>query len=487
MTLTAAIHQLRPPTCTNGESDCQHPQSWQLAFLFMALGLLSIGAGGIRPCNIAFGADQFDTRTEEGRRQLESFFNWWYFSFTIALIIALSAVVYIQTNVSWVLGFAVPTACLGVSIAIFLLGCHTYVYKDPQGSIFSDMAKVITAACRKHRLRTVVGSFYDPPVTGLDEPTTKLAHTDRFRFLDKAAIIAEPSEIDNYGMSNNGWKLCSLQQVEQLKCLVAIAPVWVSGIGCFITMDQQNTFGVLQLMQMNRSIGSHFKIPPGWMNLTSMIALSTWIIIYEQIYIPQARKITKKDTRLTMRQRISTGIFMSILCMLVAGVVEKKRRDSATKHGLFTSPISFAFLLPQFFLSGMTEAFAAVSIMEFFTTQMPESMRTIAGAVFFLSLSVASYIGSLLVNVIHSATGKSPWLGGHDLNKNRLDYYYYVVAALATLNFIYFNLFACHYISSRGTVGSGTSPESSTDYHPRNRSESERENERRDLEMDRSN
>lgn len=355
MTLTAAIHQLRPPTCNNGESNCPHPQSWQLAFLFMALGLLSLGAGGIRPCNIAFGADQFDTKTEKGRAQLESFFNWWYFSFTIALIVALTGVVYIQTNVSWVLGFAVPTACLGVSIAIFLLGCHTYVYKDPQGSIFSDMAKVITAACRKHRL-TTVGSFYDPPVTGLgSSPTTKLAHTDRFRFLDKAAIIAEPSELDNLGRSNNGWKLCSLQQVEQLKCLVAVAPVWVSGIGCFITMDQQNTFGVLQIMQMNRSIGSHFKIPPGWMNLTSMIALSTWIITCEQVYIPQARKLTIKYKRLTMQQRISTGIFMSILCMVVAGVIEKKRRDSATKHGLFTSPISFTFLLPQFFLSGIVK------------------------------------------------------------------------------------------------------------------------------------
>lgn len=143
--------------------------------------------------------------------------------------------------------------------------------------------------------------------------------------------------------------------MEQLKCLVAVAPVWVSGIGCFITMDQQNTFGVLQIMQMNRSIGSHFKIPPGWMNLTSMIALSTWIITCEQVYIPQARKLTIKYKRLTMQQRISTGIFMSILCMVVAGVIEKKRRDSATKHGLFTSPISFTFLLPQFFLSGIVK------------------------------------------------------------------------------------------------------------------------------------
>ncbi|GMY15697.1 protein NRT1/ PTR FAMILY 2.8 [Fagus crenata] len=491
MTLTAAIHQLRPSAC-NGQSNCPHPQWWQLAVLFIALTFLSLGAGGIRPCNIAFGADQFDIKTKKGRAQLESFFNWWYFSFTIALIVALTVVVYIQTNVSWVIGFAIPTACLFVSITIFFLGCHTYIYKNPQGSIFSDIVKVIIAACWKHRL--TVGpaseySFYDPTITGSESPTlTKLAHTDRFKVLDKAAIIADPSELDNQGIAKNGWRLCSLQQVEQLKCLVAILPVWLSGIGCFIVMDQQGTFGILQVIQMERSIGPHFKIPPGWMGLTSMIALSIWILIYERVYIPQAKKMTSKDKRLTMRQRISTGIVMSILCMVVAGIVEKIRRDSALKHGSFTSPTSFALILPQFVLSGLTEAFAAVAVMEFFTTQMPESMRTTAGAVFFLSLSIASYLSSLIINVIHEATtksDKSSWLGGHDLNYNRLDYYYYIIAALQVLNFVYFDFFASRYVLISG-VGCGrkeTQLESSIAGHPRNLSECEPNEEEKSLEM----
>ncbi|KAL6318847.1 hypothetical protein AAG906_001320 [Vitis piasezkii] len=84
---------------------------------------------------------------------------------------------------------------------------------------------------------------------------------------------------------------------------------------------------------------------------------------------------------------------------------------------------------------GLTEAFAAVAVMEYFTTQMPDSMRTVAGAIFHLSLSITSYLSSLLVNVIHAITGSrgwSPWLGGHDLNKNRLDYYFHMIAILET-------------------------------------------------------
>ncbi|KAJ9163583.1 hypothetical protein P3X46_023234 [Hevea brasiliensis] len=488
VTLTAAVPQLTPPKC-EGESHCLRPEKWQLGFLFVSLGFLSIGAGGIRPCNIAFGADQFDTRTAKGRANLESFFNWWYFCFTIALLVTLTGVIYIQTDVSWVIGFAIPTACLCFSISIFLIGHHTYICKKPQGSIFADMLKVITAAYRKRQLTIAPDSqhsFYDPPMNDSDVHL-KLSRTDRFKFLDKAAIITEPSELDAQGRSKNTWRLCSLQQVEQLKCLVAIVPVWLSGIACFIPMDQQNAFGILQAIQMSRSLGSHFKIPPGWMGLTSMIALSIWIFIYELIFIRQAKKLTGKDKRLTMPQRIKIGIVMSILCMLVAAIVEKRRRESALKHGSFTSPITIALLLPQFVLSGLTEAFAAVAIMEFYTTQMPESMRTVAGAVFFLSLSIASYVSSLLINIIRHVSGKNrklPWLGGHDLNKNRLDYYYYIIAGLGAVNFIYFNFFASRYAvnSSHGNEKREVELEESSCCHSRNLPRDETEDEETGLE-----
>ncbi|WJX84534.1 hypothetical protein P8452_67103 [Trifolium repens] len=454
ITLTAGIHQLRPISCKDIHiPTCDHPQNWQLGVLFVGLGLLSIGAGGIRPCNIAFGADQFDTKTEKGKMQLESFFNWWYFTFTVALVIALTGVVYIQTNVSWTLGFAIPTMCLAFSITIFLLGRKVYVYKKPQGSIFTDMAKVIAAACRKRKLQLSDRPLlYDPVSTLSESDNIRLVRTSRFKFLDKAALIADPSELNNEGIATNDWRLCSLQQVEHLKCLVGVVPVWVTGICCFIVMDQKNTFGVLQVIQTDRSIGPHFKIPPGWMNLISMLALSFWICIYECVYIPTMKRIKKTaPRRISMGCRIRIGILLSILSMLVAAITEKKRRDLALKHDLFASPVSFGLLVPQFALSGLSEAFATVAIMEYFTLQLPESMRTVAGAVFFLSLSIANYIGSLIVNVVHRATshkGQIPWLGGHDINHNRLDYYYYLIASLGVFNFIYFHFFACHYLIS---------------------------------------
>ncbi|KAL0357512.1 UNVERIFIED_CONTAM: protein NRT1/ PTR FAMILY 2.8 [Sesamum calycinum] len=415
MTLTAGLPELRPPACQE-EATCIQPQKWQLSFLFISLGLIAMGAGGIRPCNIAFGADQFDTNTEKGRATSRA---------------------------------SSTGACLAISIAIFLIGHHTYICKKPQGTVFVDMAKVITAAFRKREIKSgYEHSFYDP-AEDLESEVRKLIKIKRFKCLDKAAVIADPSELNEEGVPVNTWRLCSVQQVENLKCLVAIMPVWITGVGCFIVMDQQSTFGVLQALQMDRSVGKHFVIPPGWMGISSMIALSIWIFLYEQLYIRTAKKLLKRDSRLTMHQRIIIGIIMSILCMIVAGIVEQRRRALAIREKSFRSPLHVLVLLPQFALSGLTEAFAAVALMEFFTIQLPESMRSVAGAIFFLSLSIASYLSTLIVNTMHSITkeeGETPWLGGHDLNNNKLDNFYFIVAAIGFVNLIYFMFFARKYV-----------------------------------------
>lgn len=82
LTLTAAVSKLHPPECGDQEASpiCVGPTTGQITFLLVGFCLLVIGASGIRPCNLAFGADQFDPNTESGRRGISSFFNWYYFT-----------------------------------------------------------------------------------------------------------------------------------------------------------------------------------------------------------------------------------------------------------------------------------------------------------------------------------------------------------------------------------------------------------------------
>lgn len=183
LTLIAWIPQLHPPPCGKVQPhQCIGPTKSQLGILAMALGFLSIGSGGIRPCSIPFGVDQFDAKTKEGRRGINSFFNWYYMSFTIILIIALTLVVYIQDSVSWVLGFGIPTMLMLIAILLFFVGTKFYVYVKPEGSVFTSILQVMVAAYKKRKMKLpdVDAVYFDPPLKK-GTVSKKLSLTNKLR------------------------------------------------------------------------------------------------------------------------------------------------------------------------------------------------------------------------------------------------------------------------------------------------------------------
>lgn len=185
VTLTACLPQLHPPPCNNPRPDeCDDPNKLQLGILFLGLGFLSIGSGGIRPCSIPFGVDQFDQRTEQGLKGMASFFNWYYLTLTMVLIFSHTVVVYLQTF-SWVIGFSIPTGLMACAVVLFFVGMRFYVYVKPEGSVFSGIARVIVAARKKRNLEippvddgTV--EYYEPPVK--HGVLSKLPLTDQFKY-----------------------------------------------------------------------------------------------------------------------------------------------------------------------------------------------------------------------------------------------------------------------------------------------------------------
>lgn len=187
VTLTVWIPELLPPPCTQQRLDlgqCAGPTKSQLGILIMGLGFFSIGSAGVRPCSIPFGVDQFDPTTDEGKKGINSFFNWYYTTFTVILLFTTTIVVYIQDSVSWVLGFGIPTVCMFFSVILFFVGIKIYVHVKPEGSPFSGIIQVLVAAYRKRRIELPTdgeldGIFYDPPLKRV--VSTKLPLTDQFR------------------------------------------------------------------------------------------------------------------------------------------------------------------------------------------------------------------------------------------------------------------------------------------------------------------
>lgn len=263
--------------------------------------------------------------------------------------------------------------------------------------------------------------------------------------MNKAAVITD-GEVKPDGSRSNPWTLCSVQQIEEVKCLIKIVPIWASGIICFTSMAQQGTFTVSQALKTDRHLGPTFQIPPGSLVIISMITLGLWVPFYDRVLVPALRKITKLDSGITLLQRIGIGIAFSVLSMVVAGLVEKMRRDSAVSHGRQdgVAPISVLWLAPQLILMGFSEAFSIIGQIEFYYKEFPENMRSVANSLFFVTAAGSNYLSSFLVALVHGVTGRPDWLT-NDINQGRVDYFYYVVAAMGVLNMGYFLIVSRRY------------------------------------------
>ncbi|PAN22100.1 hypothetical protein PAHAL_3G513500 [Panicum hallii] len=427
LTLTAAVPSLHPHGGTG-------PSASHMAVLLVSFALLAVGAGGIRPCNLAFGADQFDPRTPAGRRGINSFFNWYYFTFTIAMMVSATVIIYLQSNVSWALGLAVPATLMGLSCALFFMGTRLYVRVRPEGSPFTSFAQVVVAAYRKRRLPAPKGELFDPPHRS--SLVSKIAYTDQFLCLDKAAVLTAEDELTADGTTAvNPWRLCTLQQVEEVKCLVRLLPVWSSGIVYYIVLTNLGNYNVLQAMQTDRHLGrSGFQIPAGSFVVFNMLALTVWLPVYDGVLVPVLQRVTKREGGMTQLQRMGTGLVLSIATMLVAAAVERHRRAAGDATSCFV-------LVPQQILAGLSEAFAVIGQVDLYYKQFPENMRSVAGALLFLGFAAASYASGVMVTVVHRTTGGSDgrpdWLT-QDLNQGRVDLYYLVIAGMAAVNLVYF-------------------------------------------------
>ncbi|XP_009369361.2 protein NRT1/ PTR FAMILY 2.9 [Pyrus x bretschneideri] len=451
---TAVFKNLHPPHCKPEEQGtCKGPTAGQMAFLLTGFGMLIVGAAGIRPCNLAFGADQFDQKTESGKRGVNSFFNWYMFTYTFAQMIALTLIVYIQSNVSWGLGFGIPAILMLISCVLFFMGSKMYVKVKACGSPMNSVAQVVVVSIAKRHLklkepeRPWLSMFvYMPP----DSINSNLPYTNQFRCLDKAAILTPDDKINPDGSAADPWKLCSMQQVEEVKCLLRVLPIWGAALIYHIAIVQQNTYVVFQALQSNRRLGkTSFQIPAASYSIFLMLGMTIWIPIYDRLLVPFLQRLTGKEGGITLLQRIGIGIFLSVITMLVSAFVEEHRRTIAlTKPipGIRTrgdiSSMSGFWLVPQLTLAGLAEAFAAIGQIEFYYKQFPENMRSIAGSLFFCGMAGSSYLSSALIAIVHRTTEGAKtgnWLP-EDLNKGRLDYYYYLIAALGVINLGYFLL-----------------------------------------------
>ncbi|GJZ14267.1 NRT1/ PTR family 4.6-like protein [Tanacetum coccineum] len=185
-----------------------------------------------------------------------------------------------------------------------------------------------------------------------------------------------------------------------------------------------------------------FKVPPGSLPVFPITFMMIMVPLYDHVIIPHVRKWTKTETGVSHLQRAGIGLCFSILAMVVAALVETKRKKVADEHGLDNGrlPISFLWIAFQYLFLGSADLFVLAGLMEFAFSEAPIRMRSLATSFSWASLALGYYLSGVIVSLVNSVTGSGkhhhPWLSGENLNHYRLDRFYWLMSVLSVLNLV---------------------------------------------------
>ncbi|KAA8545412.1 hypothetical protein F0562_020196 [Nyssa sinensis] len=325
----------------------------------------------------------------------------------------------------WTSALEFRPAAMAMGLISMVCGTLVYRNKPPQGSIFTPIAQVFVAAILKRKQvcpsdpQMLHGSQTKMPDSNLamSSNADALLHTERFRCLDKACIKIQ----DGSNTRESPWRLCTMTQVEQVKILLSVIPIFACTIVFNTILAQLQTFSVQQGSSMNTQLTKNFHIPPASLQSIPYILLIFVVPLYDTFFVPFARKFTGHESGITPLQRIGFGLFVRHLF-----------------HG-----ISCPY--------GEQEKEFSIGLIEFFYKQSLKGMQSFLTAMTYCSYSFGFYLSSVLVSLVNKITSHSSsggWLIDNDLNKDRLDLFYWLLAVLSFVNFINYLFWAKWYNSN---------------------------------------
>lgn len=252
-------------------------------------------------------------------------------------------------------------------------------------------------------------------------------------------IRDEAIDLDSNGMPMDPWNLCTVRQVEELKAMIKVIPIWSTGFTVAVCLTNQLSFLVAQASRMDRHLFSNFEVPQTNFIVFMILSLTIWIAIYDRVLVPLLSKSKYSSLRggFTLKQRMGIGIALTVLAQITAAEVERKRRSHAMRG---VEDMSAWWLVPQLCLSGLAEAFNAIGQIEFYYSQFPQSMSSIAMGFFGIGFGVGNLLAAMTVTIVKQVTqrgGRPSWLARNP-NEGHYDYFYWLLAILNGVNLFYF-------------------------------------------------
>lgn len=379
-------------------SDFASGPDGKLNFLYVGLGLIAFGSGGIKPCVSAFMGDQF--RTDQSHL-LQKAYGAFYWSINFGSFFGFLIIPWIKNKYHYSWAFAVPGIAMAIATIIFWSGTPRYVRKPPtrQNKHAGFIPVYLSALANqpKFSVQPIVNicaalvlpliSIVLLAVVAAVEKTTPVLKIVGWAGLSAAALwyifIIGITLMGKFELPEQFWQAArkrhtdaeinGARSVNPILFVFALVPVFWS------LFDQTNSTWVLQGEQMLKFNLLGLEIDAERMQSANALLVMIMVPILTLLVYPRIGKFA------TPLKRMSFGLFLTAASYVVVALIQQKITGGAK--------LSVAWQIVPYIVLTLAEVLVSTTGLEFaFTEAAPEMKSTIMS---FWLITVA--MGNLLV------------------------------------------------------------------------------------------
>ncbi len=303
--------------------------------MYCGLGLIALGAGGIKPCVTAHVGDQFN---KSNSHLLKSIYEIFYFSINFGSFFSTLLIPWVLPRYGSGWAFGIPGILMAVATFVFWLGRDHYVHVPPSGKGKSPQFFGVL--------------FYALGNLGKKEKGQSFLDVARAKF---------PAE-----------------KVEGAKATVDVFKVLISVSAFWALFEQHGSSWVLQAKAMNLNfMGTQWEASQ--IPALNPIMVMILIPIFSYGIYPFMEKMGVKMTSL---RRIGGGMLLTGLSFVFAGLIQTQLDAGHV--------VNVGWQFPQFIVLTMAEVMVSITGLEFAYTQAPRAMKSTIMSLWLLTITAGN-------------------------------------------------------------------------------------------------
>lgn len=309
--------------------------------LYWGLGLIALGAGGIKPCVSAFVGDQFNAKQQN---LLQRVYDIFYFSINFGSTFSTLLIPVLLAKFSPNVAFAIPGVLMGIATIIFVAGRKQYVEIPPSNdSVFLPV------------LMTAILRFKD-------------------RQRGKGLLSAARSRF-------------SAEDIEDTRSAWGIIKVFAMVSIFWALYDQSGSSWILQAKQMDQNMGD-WTLLPSQMHAANPILVMLLIPLFSYGIYPW---LERRGVRMTQIRRMTTGMFLTGFSFIWIAALSLLLARGVHIHILWQ--------IPGYIVLTAAEIMVSITGLEFAYTQAPRKMKSTIMSFWMLTIFAGNALDAIVAKI----------------------------------------------------------------------------------------